>query len=159
MKKLLIIVLIIPFFITILGYFIANSSPDYSEDRHPIDDEAVRQSLISVVQNYRQDMADAIGRGGFSEVEDYFVKNHTYRNVRAYMNQLDNSPNSEMELLEQTIEDVTFYYSDEVEIYCVDVFEVVRVVEKGVEEVEELLLRYELIKHGDEYKIESIVQK
>lgn len=159
MKKLLIIVLIIPFFITILGYFLANSSPDFSEDRHPIEDEEMKEMLISIVQNYRNDMVNAVNNGGFSLVEDYFVKNHTYRNVRAYMNELENSRGSEIELLEQTIENVSYYNSDNVKIYCVDVFEVVRVVEKGVEEVQELSLRYELIKHDDDFKIESIVIK
>lgn len=158
MKKALIIVLLIPFFITIIAYFVANSSPDYSEERFPIEDEQTAQVLKDLVQNYRKDMVEAVNHGGFGDIEHYFVNNHTYRNVRAYMKDLQNSFGTEMELLDQTIEDVSYYYLDDVIIYCVDVKEKVRVVEKGYEEVDDLALRYEFIKHNDEFKIESIVQ-
>lgn len=159
MKKLVLIAVLIPFIIVIIGIIFANSVSDQSAERQPIEDEETANALISIVQNYRKDMAEAVGSGGFGKIEHYLVKNHTYSNVRAYMNQFRSYPDSEMEILEQTIEGVSYYTENDIKIYCVDVHEKVRVVLRGEEKMEDLSLRYELIQHEGEFKIESIIQR
>lgn len=160
MKKFVIFTLLIPIVIIFAVFFAAKSAPDYSENRQTIEDEQVKKDLKELVKNYKSEMVKASNDGSVGDIEKYLVKNHTYRNVRAYINQFQsNGYGNKMELMEQKIEDVFYYYLDDVPIYCVDVVEKVRIIENDVEEIEEDVLRYEVIKHEGEYKIESIIRR